>query len=770
MESCKIKFYGRVLDGETGEAVPGASVSLQGLNTGALADRKGAFVISGLCPGSYVVLVSNYGYKNGSYPLQLKDSVYMELVLAPDITSLDSVIIKVVKEETENTQPVSVITGRELDRLRGLSLGEVVRTLPGVSAIQTGPSIFKPVIQGMYSNRVLIMNNGVRLEGQQWGIEHAPEVDPFLAGSISVVKGASGVRYGPEAIGGVVVIEPRELRKEAGWGGQADLGGFSNNRAGAASAFLDHHSGKWPGLSLRVQGTLKRGGNFKTPGYYLKNTGLEEKNFSWTARYSGEKAGAEVFYSLYTSSSGIFSASHSGNLTDLDRAIRSPVPLERSGFSYKIQRPYQEALHELTRVRAYYKPGKLGKLDVTLARQYNQRMEYDKHPPLTDSLKDSPQAEFRITTHSASATFTHYRAGNFTGEAGINVSTQGNTTGGTSRSFIPNFRSWTPGVYMMERWKHRRLEAEAGWRYDVKWMKAYLYENDLLVSPDYRFAGFSGTLGAIYIINDHLTAGMNFGRAFRAPSPNELFSDGLHHGAARIETGDRNLAPEISYSTTASLKFRFSRCYGELSLYNNEIKDYIYLAPVIVYDPATAAYTPEYKLTIRGAFPVFQYRQVHASFTGADLSFNDSLSKNFVWSTKLSLLRAYNRTSGTYLILTPPANMENGIRYSFSIPGKMTDTYVSLSHLLVFRKSKVPVYEDLTPPPPAYIVFAAEAGCTFKAGGLPVTFTFSVYNLFNTRYRNYLDRFRYFSDATGRNLVLRIRIPIGFSKQHLHKK
>src|SRR5690606_29134585 len=109
------------------------------------------------------------------------------------------IIVGTLQEEIQHAVEIK---GKELDMTRGLSLGETLKEAPGVTVLQTGPSIFKPVIHGMYGNRVLILNNEVRMEGQQWGAEHGPEIDPFTASGITVVKGASGVRYGQDAIGG----------------------------------------------------------------------------------------------------------------------------------------------------------------------------------------------------------------------------------------------------------------------------------------------------------------------------------------------------------------------------------------------------------------------------------------------------------------------------------------------------------------------------------------------------------------------------------------
>ena len=128
----------------------------------------------------------------------------------------------------------------------------------------------------------------MRLEGQQWGSEHAPEIDPFMAQKLSVIKGASSLQYGSDAIGGVILVEPNHLPSTPGIGGEFNFAGYSNNAEGNFSATLEGNHAKVPALSWRVQGTYKRGGNVRSPNYWQKNTGVEEGDFSATLGWKKE--------------------------------------------------------------------------------------------------------------------------------------------------------------------------------------------------------------------------------------------------------------------------------------------------------------------------------------------------------------------------------------------------------------------------------------------------------------------------------------------------
>lgn len=763
-DNCTLTLKGKVIDGESKEPLEGASILIRELNLGCMTNERGECSLQ-LCPGAYKLEINHFGFKTLSKDFSLTENIYRVFVLHSDTCLLESVEIIAEEFISEETRPQVELKGKDLDRTRGSSLGEALKAIPGVSTLQTGPSIFKPVIQGMYGNRVLIMNNGVRQEGQQWGSEHAPEIDPFVASTLTVIKGAAAVQYGSDAIGGVILVDPSELRKNPGLGGELNLAGFSNNRQGVASAQLDYGFRRIKGLSLRAQGTYRRAGNSMTPDYYMKNTGFKEYNFSWAAGYQQKRFGAEIYYSQFNASLGIFSASHIGNLTDLQSAISASVPLEASDFSYDIERPFQEADHELVKIKSHYRFYKLGKLELTLARQFNYRAEYDKHLPLNNNFGDVPQVRFKITTHTANLILEHNSLGSAKGLVGINFIRQGNTTSGTARSFIPNFESYAGGAFLIERWKRKRWELEAGARYDYKYMRIYLFENNVLISPEYTFQNVTGTAGVVFTINEFWKARTNFSTAFRPVAANELFSNGLHHGSARLEYGDRNLKSEYAYSHSLTFNYQYKKIYGELNAYNNFIQNYIYLSPGLIYDAAQQSYVPEFSYTIRGAFPVFRYRQIDALFTGLDASFNDSISKNFIFSSKLSLLRAFNTIAKEHLILTPPASFEYGIRYRFHFSQTMMDPFLQVSNVWVSRKNKVPANQDVSPPPPGYTLFNLEAGFRIMAGRQPIDFTFSIYNLFDKRYRDYMDRFRYFTDAVGRNFVLRIKVPFDFNKK-----
>ena len=213
LNSCQIKCQGHVIDAESKETLIGATVFVKELNIGMATDNNGYFVFNNLCPGKYIIVCEYVGYAKIQDTIKITKSEILSFALKVSSNEINEVVVQAERKKEEGLNTISQIKleGNELDKTRGQSLGESLKDITGLNSIQTGPAISKPVIHGLHSNRILILNNGVRQEGQQWGQDHAPEIDPFTASEITVIKGPASLRYGSDAIGGVILLDPRKL-------------------------------------------------------------------------------------------------------------------------------------------------------------------------------------------------------------------------------------------------------------------------------------------------------------------------------------------------------------------------------------------------------------------------------------------------------------------------------------------------------------------------------------------------------------------------------
>jgi iron complex outermembrane recepter protein len=308
-------------------------------------------------------------------------------------------------------------------------------------------------------------------------------------------------------------------------------------------------------------------------------------------------------------------------------------------------------------------------------------------------------------------------------------------------------------MYLIERWKKNDWTVEGGLRYDYRWYNVWNNEgsNQAVVEYQYAYNSLSGTLGANKKVNDKLELNATLSNAWRAPQANELFSAGLHQEAARVELGNKDLHPERSYGLNLEAKWQAtSKLSTELSLYSQYINNYIYLEP-----------GPDL-LTIRGYFKTFNYKQTNAWLNGADLSakylWTDGLETGF----KASFLLARNVTAKDWLILMPSDRLSLNTRYTRSLSNTLKDCYAEIGGKYVLQQQRVPEnFDDIDypRPPAAYFLMNASVGTTLHINKQPFYLSLAVENALNTRYRDYMDAFRYFIDQPGRNIALRLRVP-----------
>lgn len=744
---CTLSIKGKVID-DNGDA-DDVTIAVAETQQGALTNEAGRFVLGNLCAGPVTIQVSHIGCETQIIRLTLHADTTLKIKLEHSDVALHEVSVTEAKKESHNTQSTAELDAKALSKLQGLSIGEMVEKIPGVYSLNTGATISKPVIHGLHSNRILIVNNGVRQESQQWGSEHAPEIDPYLAKKITVVKGANSLRYGSDAIGGVILLEPNPLPSKAGIGGEFNFAGFSNNAEGNFNLILEGNHSKVPALAWRIQGTYKRAGNSRAANYWLKNTGVEEGNFSAAIGYHKEKFGIEAFFSRFQTRLGILSAAHVHSVTDLEAALAAPEPSEQSGFSYAIGRPYQKIAHNLAKLKAYIRTGKAGTLTATFAWQNNSRYEYDKDKYLNDSLAalNLPAFYFQIQTMTGDVVWQHNTVKGWSGQVGINFTTQTNNF--KYAYFVPDFRNIGGGIFVAERFIKDRFELDLGVRFDYKWLSVLKRKNNKIEKGLFNFYAPSGNIGMEYHIREGVKWNMNIGSAFRAPHPVELYAEGIHHGAASYEIGNKALKSEQSFDVSTGISTDTKFFKADVTLYSNLIYRFIWAKPV---QPPT--------YTVRGAFPTYQYVQTNALLSGADIYLAIVPIKGLEIYSKPSLLFARNLTTSDWLEQMPPIRFDNGINYTLRDYKHFKQTYFGINVLNVLQQRFVPAdYDDYAAPPKAYVLLNLQVGTTLQFGKQQVTVGLAIDNLLNQKYRDYMDRFRYFADERGTNVALRVNVP-----------
>jgi iron complex outermembrane receptor protein len=702
--------------------------------------------------------------------------------MKPEIRQLQNVIIEDKRSHGSISQTESLLSGKRLDRVAGRSLGEALKSLPGITALQTGPTVFKPAIHGLHSSRVLILNNEIRLEGQQWGADHAPEIDPFTASSVSVIKDAAAIKYGSDALAGVVMVSPPELPSEPGLGGDVSLIGSANGRMGVFSGQLEGSPKNNTALGWRLQGTMRKAGDFHTADYSLTNTGTEEANVSGAFGYHGERKGLEVFVSHFSGSLGILRGSVTGSLEDLATAMETEPPAYTSDFSYTVTSPRQRAQHDLIKLKGHHHFLNDQVVRFQYGFQYNHRQEYDVR---RGALNEIPSIDLKLATHTLDGEWEHVHIDRRLGSVGLNLLLQDNeNVPGTQRiPFVPNFGNFTAGLYLIEQWPRGRWTLETGARYDFRRydVRGRDYRNELYAST-FNFSNLSGTAGAQYTPSEKANFKTNLGLAWRPPNVAELYSFGLHQSAGAVEYGllldhDDNhildpdsagIASEVAVKWVNTYSLSGQRVSFEATGHISFIDNFIYLRPGGV------------TTTVRGAFPYFRYHQAAALFTGVDGFISWVMSARFTLEGKISLLYAADVQNDDVFLYIPPNQGQITLQYQFPNAGSWLDGYVSAGAQLIARQGNAPrtitVSEfigaiesgqdplggdnsnfDFADAPPGYALASVQTGVTRAVKKGRFVLRVEVNNLLNADYREYTNRMRYYADDIGRNITVALK-------------
>ena len=658
--------------------------------------------------------------------------------------NLDEILITAQRKSFSSNAVSENLNEEMLRRDFGKSFAATLQQVKGVSAIETGATVAKPVIHGMHSQRILIVNNGVRQRGQQWGDDHAPELDMNTAGSIGVLKGADAVRYGSEALGGVVVLENRLLpyQRRQIKGTFSSLYG-SNGRRYALSGFMDGAFPFLKDLAWRFQGTYINAGDRATPHYLLNNTGMREKDFSLALGYNKKKYGMDVFYSRFDTRLGVLYSSQMGDVDLLKERIALGRPVQVEPFTRKIDVPHQDVVHHLLRGSAFFTPGHWGTIRMQYAYQTDHRNEFHAR---RNNLSHIPSLSLDLVSIQADIGWKHHYATRWESEIGLHYASADNTNmpGTGVVPIIPNYVETNTGIFAIQKYTAEKWSAEAGVRFDHQYSNADGIDTYSRRYGSKRyFSNFTYNAGGKYHFSKHLNLVSNVGVAWRAPHAYELYSNGLDHAAGIYAVGDSSLLSERSAKWITSLNYASSHVQFSIDTYFQWVRNFIYDEP-----------GKEYMTIISGVYPVFKYKQTHAFFRGVDADFNWNPIKNMQYNLMGSMIWVNESSTGRYLPYIPALRIMQSVRYTYPLENKKGETHIHFKHRYVAKQRRFDPQTDLIGvSPPAYHLFGLEAGYTLPMkNNRKVSVLAAVENLFNKEYKEYTNRFRYYAHDVGRDI------------------
>lgn len=744
---CSITVKGQVIDEHDKQPLEFATISIIGTNIGTMADSNGYYILNNLCPGTYILMCSHVGCKPITDTVTITKDRILNFYPEHHTIDLDGALIQPKRKIVSYNSPSLMQTRIDL------SPQEKLKVNTYVSLAQTGARVTKPIVWGLYGNRVAIYENGVPITDQQWGQDHAPAITKL--GFVNIIQNADIIPLNTEAGGGVISIN--SLQGIYAWDTvtRGTVSSFYSTNGGnyGTNFSLGKSTNRFYGFATQINGEFSKGGDLKAPNYYLTNTGFTDYNFSTMFRYKAKQY-SNWQYHLTTKNisreNGVLKAAHIGNISDLTNAINSQSPLIIEDFSYEINNPRQAVTHDMYRLGIDYKV-KYKELNFIFAFQKNHRQEYDIRRAGRNGI---PSLDLNLKTKYLSINFNkfykdgigskiRYKTGyNLLAERNINDPNTG------IRPLIPNYKAAKTSFYYLYKFERFNLGARLNHKY-INAVK-YNFSNEL---KSYEYNFFLPAFNISFLPkfeSGKRQVKVNYSFSNRAPAVNELFSEGLHNSAASIEEGNLNLKQETSNKLDVSFNQRFHIKENNLDLdllaYGQQINNYIQLKA-----------DDELRQTIQGAFPVFRYSQTDAQFIGFIANLKYGFTNSLTTSVSYRYLLGKDLNS-SYLSFIPGNKLSTSLIYKnvgYSFFKKLT---AELSTETVFKQTNYPTEGTFSPPPATYTLLNVNLSYPVKfANNSNVNIGIGADNLLNTEYRDYLDRLRYFAALPGRNIIFNLK-------------
>ncbi len=733
------KISGRILDRDQG--LPYADILIHELAKGAYSDEGGKFRIEDVPPGSYHLHISKLGYEPISLDIKLNGDTFLQLSLSPTLIEMRTVLIEdqLTKSE-ESALSVDQLGEAELFDNEGNSMIAKLENLPGVNRINVGTGIDKPVIRGLSQNRVVVAENGIKQEGQQWGTDHGLEMDAFRDQKAQVIRGPASVQYGSEAIGGVInfvapnIPERGDFRQELSTLAQSNVG-----LLGASYALKFNKRGWYSRsrVSLRESSDIRvPADSFIYAGYQyplelnqLQNTAMKEQAGMITMGYQSNFGFSELSYSLTDQQIGFFPGAH--GRPDRERLISD-------GEDRNIDRPKQQIAHQRIQIRNNFKLGE-NWLELDLAWQQNDRREFEM------DLMD-PDLHLSLQTYSANLRF-HQQKNELKWVHGISAIAKSNQNLGTE-FLIPDYREQMLAYFsLMESKRNDQYIFKLGWRAEFNHLNAdqVFWQDGSLRSPNYNRNLANATLSSSWIwgSGQRNEQAINLASGYRFPNAAELFSNGLHHGAFRYEKGDPDLKTERSLQFDYRYELNYSSYSLSITPYAAYIQDYIYLAP-----------SARFASNDQGGGQIYEYKQNSAVLTGAEIYSDWHFGEHWHWVSGIEGVFGHNLAENRPLPMIPATEIVNRIKYEFEFADINFSNQLEWRSL--FSQSRTERNEFNTPGSQIIDLSSTIRIMQFAQG---VWLKVSVQNLFDTLYYQHLSRFRMLNlPEPGRSFNLAMKI------------
>jgi len=725
---------GTVTDTTTGTPLADVRVHILELGRGTTTDAAGKFVLPELPSGPYGVAFSRIGY----VPLVRRVTIgggNMTLAVSMRPTAVELPEVQVTATPNATTaltspQPTSILDHTALRTAQAPSLGETISSLAGVHSINEGPGIGKPVIRGLSSNRVLVLDNGQRIETQGWGDEHSPNIETADAERIEVIRGPASVLYGSDALGGVINVVKRDLPDAIGQdpllGGSLSAAYSTNNQQPDGTAQIEGATG---GLGFRASLSGRTSDDFSTPLGDVFNSGNRAVSGDGSVGYRGSWGSVR------------------GDVTYRDEKLELHDDATAT--------PFQRIGDTRAGVSANLPIG-ASRLEVTTGFEHNRRREFE------EAGAGEVASGLLANSYRGDVRFHHAPLGRLSGLVGLQTFFDGFTVSGTDQHLIPSNRAANVGLYAFEQLQLDRWTLSFGGRYDYRRLNVTADPPPPIgtgtPAQTRAYHSVTGNFGALFHVSEPVALVLNVGRGYRAPQPIELFANGVHEGTIQYDVGNPDLDNETSINTDLALRVQSGRVSLELGGFANYINNYIYFRPTGTFDsPSGGPEDPCSNPEQFSCFQKFQAVQGDARLTGFEFSAEYHPTRYLHLSGTADYTRGQNRSTDQALPLVPPFRATYGARLEGKGNRFFLSPYVSVGGETNARQTNLDP-DDIAPA--GYTLANAGAGVGLATGPRVINIDVTLRNAFDKDYQSFLSRYKFASEPIvldpGRNLTIRV--------------
>lgn len=784
----RTSLSGKITDQKTGAPLSGVSVYFPDLQVGSITDFSGLYYIKDLPEMNLMVEISFIGFNLIAEPVDLSTTSIKDFALTETFTELNEVVVTGLSKSAQRNRtasPIMVVTPIQLKQMATNNIIDALATRPGISQITTGVGISKPVIRGLGYNRVLVVNNGIRQEGQQWGDEHGIEIDEYGVSRVEILKGPASLAYGSDALAGVINFLPTPTLPEGTIRGSFLTNYQTNNGLIGGSLNL---GGNQKGIAWDVRYSNKVAHAYKNKyDGYVFNSGFKENNFGGMIGINKYWGYSHLNFSMYHLTPGIVEGERDPITGQFVKPIivndtdKNEVIATKSDFkSYNSFIPYQKINHYKLVSTNNFIFGN-SSLKTTIGWQQNHRKEFEE---VLEPKEHGLYFYMNTINYDARYSFTARNDIHFS--FGTNGMYQNSQNKGVE-FLIPDYDLFDIGVFALAKKSWDRWTLSGGLRYDLRaehGKDLWLDENDEKTnSPDAnseqlfsafntKYLGISGSIGATYHFNDNHYTKLNLSKGYRAPNIAEISANGVHEGSVQYIIGSPALNPENSYQLDYALGMNSGNITAEANLFYNYVTNYIFLEKlnsVAGNDSLTSGYQ------------TFNYTSGNAQLYGGEITidihpysldwlhFENSFS--YVQSVQVN-----QPDSMRYLPLTPAPKLYSELRATANKLGKnIANAHLKIGVENYFKQNYFYEAFGTETATPGYTLVNAGIGADiiFKKRTL-----FSIYinanNLTNVAYQSHLSKLKYLDENNvtrrkgvynmGRNISFKLIMPIDIKK------